>query len=891
MGETTASQLAEYVRTRRLRAGLSQETLAERAGLTVDTVGAVERGLRRRLYPHTARAIAEALGLSASEWAELAELAHGRSAAHGAPPTTAGSEASDTTRSHHNLPTPLTRLIGRERELAQIEDLLAQARLLTLTGTGGIGKTRLAIEAAHALLPRYTHGVWLVDLAPLAGPALVLGAVAAALGVREAPGQPLLTTLTNALRDRQQLHLLDNCEQVLDAAPDLAALLGACPALSMLATSRAPLRISGEHELLVPPLLTPTGLQHESVAMVAQYAAVQLFVERAAAVQAEFALTQQNAPAVAAICARLDGLPLAIELAAARVKLFEPWQLLARLEQRLPLLTGGARDRPARQRTLRSAIAWSYDLLSESEQAIFRQLGVFVGGFTLSAAEAVCAGGDGEALDLVDAVEALQHWSLVQQDDAVSAPPDLSVAASAPVATSLSEAAEAADGAQLPAPDEPEPRFTMFETIREYALEQLTARGEAERWQKRHVDYYLGLLEGAAAGLQETVPFTTVWRTRRSLMLEYGNLQAALNWSIAHGCSEDALRLTASLCTLWVPTHNLRVSRFWLDQPAGVLREAQRSLEQSLALVTEHPPSPALQAARARALHALGRILVAEWESGIDQRAAATRAFDEGLALYRGLDDRPGIAGCVFGLGVAYFDLEEFSRAREAFEESLALGRALGTPTAIGWPLLGLGRIALLEGDGEHAVALFLESLEQQRLAGNLLGVAGALDALGLADVARGDYAAAVGHHEQALTVRRALGVQSGVARSLYQLGVLLGMSGDTARSAVLLRESLVLGQRMGNPWDIMIALLSLGGLLGTTGSLELGARLLGAGQGLAERKGLQVPVTYQQIYERTVLFVQRQLGEEAFAAYRAAGMALSVDEAVAEALQHTLPG
>ncbi len=884
----TGAELAAYVRTRRLRAGLTQEELADRAGLTVDTVGALERGLRHRLYPHTAAAIAEALGLSPEERAELAELAHGRSRAKGAQPRAAiSSAAPETARTLHNLPTPLTRLIGRERELAQIPERLLTTRLLTLTGTGGIGKTRLAIEAAHTLRPRYPDGVWFVDLAPLAGPALVLGAIAAVLGVREASGRPLLATLTDALRDQTLLLVLDNFEQLLGAAPDIAAMLVACPRLSILVTSRAPLRVSGEQELLVPPLLAPLGQQPEAVALVAQYAAVQLFMERASAVQAGFALTAENAPVVAAICARLDGLPLAIELAAARVKLFQPRVLLARLDQRLPLLTGGAQDRPARQRTLRSAIAWTYDLLPAAEQAVFRRLGVFVGGFTLSAAETVCAGDAAEAFDLVDTLGALADWSLVQRDDAVISPNDLSVFGDTP---SGAAASDALAGGRLPEPDEPEPRFTMFETVREYALEQLAAHGEADHWQQRHIDFCLGLMEEAEPFLKDTQPAGVVARTRRRLVAEYGNLQAALNWAIGHALAEEALRLSASLCALWVPSHDLRVSRFWLDQPAGTLREARRGLELSLGLTADASSPPALRAARAKALCALGRVLEAEWETGIDQRDATTLACEQGLALYRELQDRQGIAGALFGLGNALFDQEEFRRAKEAFAESLELGRALGMPTAIGWPLLGLGRIALLEGDTATATDLLLQSLEQQRLGGNRLGAAGALDALGLVGVARRDYAGAIRYHEEALVVRRELGAQSGLARSLYQLGVLCGLSGDRWRSLELLRESLVLAQRTRNVWDIMVAFLSLGGLAGTTGSPELGARLIGAGEGLVQNKGLQVPVTYQSIYERTVLLVRRQLGDEAFATHQAAGMALSLDDAIAEAFEVTVP-
>jgi predicted ATPase/transcriptional regulator with XRE-family HTH domain len=949
MADNPGAELAEYVRMRRLRAGLTQEMLAERAGLSSDSVGALERGLRRRLYPHTARAIAEALDLSEAERVELAELAQGgrarqdQQAEHPdavaltlVPPSApAGTEspdvapagtaahpsrlsapavaAPDTTRPLHNLPASLTRLIGRERELAQIQDRLAHTRLLTLTGAGGIGKTRLAMESARALRPQYPDGVWLVELAPITDPSLVLGAVATVLGVRETPGQPLLTALTDTLRARRLLLVLDNCEQVLDAAPNIAALLGACPDLTVLATSRAPLRLSGEHELLVPPLPVPEGSgirdpesgggdlwggsRIPDPGSLAGYAAVDLFVERAIAVKADFALTPENAPAVAAICARLDGLPLALELAAARVKLLPPQALLTRLDSALGglrFLTGGAHDLPARQRTLRATIAWSYDLLASEEQALFRRLGVFVGGFTLSAAEAVCAEDADQALDLIDTLATLVDRSLLQQDegatsagdrflreDALVDPASLQALGS-PQATQMWAPHPDGDVAnpQAAPPDEPELRFTMFETIREYAQEQLAADDEAEYWHERHVAYYLALMEQAEQDLQETAPMSMVWRTRRSLQPEHGNLRAALTWAITHARGEDALRLAASLCALWVPAGALRVARRWLES-AGDLREARRWLEQSLAMDVPMPDT-----ARARALYGLGRVLLFQWEDPNAERQEAIRAFEQSLSLYRRLDDRHGIARCLLDLGGAWYDQEDIPRAEALFDESLALCRALDLPAGAGWSLLGLGRIALTRGEGEHGVPLFEESIAQHRRAGNQLGIAGALDGLGLLRQSQHNYAQALRCFEEAVALRRVVGAQSGLAVALQRLAILLGAGGDLSRSAVLMRESLVLSYRMGNPLDVATGLLTFGGLAVGMRLPEQGARLFGAGEALLESRGLPVPEAYRSLYTRNVAAVRRTLGEEAFAATWAAGQALSQEQAIAEALQ-----
>jgi predicted ATPase len=373
--------------------------------------------------------------------------------------------------------------------------------MLTLTGAGGIGKTSLALEAGRVLLERYADGAWLVELAAVTDARLVAPQIASVLGIRDVQGQPLLTTLVAALQPREVLLVLDNCEQVLEAAPEVSELLRGCPSLAVLATSRSPLRISGEHELLLTPLTTPAAGGEDAFQTLAQAPAVRLFVERARAARANFALTVENAAAVGAICVRLDGLPLALELAAARVKLFAPEALLARLDRSLGLLTGGPNDRPERQRTLRGAIAWSYELLTEPEQRLFRRLGAFAGGFTMSAVEAVCTNPGETADELLDTLAALVDRSLVQANEGLD------------------------DG-------EGEPRFTMFETLREFASEQLAVAGDEGLCRRRHLEHFLALMEAAEQGLTETAPIATVLRTRRLLAAEQANLRAALQWAV-----------------------------------------------------------------------------------------------------------------------------------------------------------------------------------------------------------------------------------------------------------------------------------------------------------------------------------------------------------------------
>ena len=875
MAESDESSLAAFVRSRRLRRGLSQEALAERAGLTADTIGILERGLRRRLFPSTAAALATALDLDAADREAFAALAGGRSRSKGAPPPTVDEDAGSapaeplTTSAPaespaHNLPALLTRLIGRERELAQIVDLLPRVRLVTLTGAGGAGKTRLALAVAQELLPQYAGGVWLVDLAPLTDPAHVLGAVAAALDVRESPGRPLLATLAATLKGRRMLLLLDNCEQVIAASPSIAALLMACPDLAVLATSRGPLQIAGEREILVAPLPYPDVARMESVTAVSQYTSVELFVERAQAARPDFALSEATAPAVAAICAQLDGLPLALELAAARVKLFPPAVIRDRLSQRLNLLTGGPRDRPARHRTLRATIAWSYDLLAPSEQALFRRLGVFAGGFTLDVVEALCTAGsdDGDdPIDVFDGLTALAGQSLIQRGARVAA-------------------AQPADETDS---DPDDARFVMLETIREYALEQLAACGETERWHERLLDYAIDLMEQAEPDLHELASPEAVRVTRRRIALEQGNLRAALAWAIAQGRSEEALRLSGALCAWWTPGGNLHDSRPWQDQPAGLPREARRWLEQALALAPA--PGAAPSAARAKALRGLGRVLHLQWEDPAAEQAAALEALRAALTIYRDLGDQAETGRTLHDLGLAYVRRLELEEAEQAFAEALAIAGAWGDGVTRGWSLLGLGRVAHLRGDAQRAVILCEDSFEQQQSAGNRIGMGAAADLLGVIHFAQRDIAEAERHFTVALDLRRQLGAQSGLAPVLQQLAVVMGLRGDAKAAAAMLGDSLVLGRESNNPWDMAIGLLCVGALAASARLLDQGVRLFGAGQALMAARDVETPAAFRAVYERSVAVAQRALGAEGYAAAFAAGAALPLDSAIDEAL------
>jgi predicted ATPase/class 3 adenylate cyclase len=728
----------------------------------------------------------------------------------------------------NNLPQQTTSFVGRERELDEVKALLGTARLVTLLGMGGLGKTRLSLQVAAEVMPQYPDGAWFVDLTPIRDAARVVDEAARVLGVTEEPGRPLLQTLCANLRSRQVLLILDNCEQVVQAAAELvAAVLTAAPQVRIIASSREALRTPGEHAYPILPL--PLPKKEDSLETLAQSTAVRLFVERAQANKAAFALTEREAPAVAELVARLEGIPLALELAAARVRLLSVADINTRLKDRFKLLTGGGRTLPARQQTLRALVDWSYDLLNDGEKCVLERLGVFVGGFDLSAAEFVCGAEPVDPLEVLDLLGSLVEKSLVMVE-------------------------EREDGS----------RYRMLETIREYALEKLVGRGGAAATAARHSEHYFAFAKTVRDGIRGAEQ--AKWTRRAEIDLD--NVRGAIALSLNDGTGGIiAVKFAVALAVFWI-------LRGYASEGRGIVRAA-------LAL-------PAVQ--NSAMVYAHAAFVGAALASSQGDQAEACKLFEDCLALRRKLGDQVAIASTLSTLALARLQAGDAERALHSEREALEIFRGLGERRGEAVSLLHLGQIATFLADDEQAradldgglrIAREIESREIEG-AGELL--------LGIIEFEAGRPRDARRYLDRSLCICREAGDRRGEAHALGWQGKTDLATGDLASAATRLAGALATYRDFDMREELIDCLEDHAELAHMLGAAEAGVRLAGFADGYRGRLELARPPRREGRWQRRLSALRAEMSETAFAAAWEVGQAADVTAAIDSAQALTAP-
>ena len=735
MQGTALTSFGQWLRQRRKALDLTQEDLAERVGCSDVTIRKIEAGVRRP-SKQIAELLVSCLKIPAEEQEALVTFARGGLLAGTAlsltPQSHATGAGSTAQPTPNNLPSQITPLIGREDAIRNVRERLLrkELRLLTLTGPPGIGKTSVGIHVAADLLDHFQDGVFFVPLAPISDPNLVTAVIARVFGLTDSGLRPLLQSLTAALGDKQLLLLLDNFEQVVEAAPVVARVLEASPRVKVLVTSREPLHIRGENVFPLPTLPLPDLSLTPTASAVLDNPAVRLFLERAQATNPDFTLNDENAESVASICARLDGLPLAIELAAARVRLFSPQEIDKRLVSRLTLLTGGPRDLPGRQQTLRSAIDWSFGLLNRGEQCLFARVSAFVGGAAFPAIEAVCNALGDLPMELPDMIESLLDKNLLKQTRAV-------------------------DG---------ESRFTMLETIREYALELLEESDEGEEIRRLHAQYYLALAEAAESELRSQNQL--IWLDK--LEAEHNNLRAVFDWAERSGEIETGLQLAGALIFFW--------------KTRGHFIEGRQKTEWLLS----RPEAAGATPGRAKALLAASRLARDQGDYSHAQAHA-----EESQAIWRELGDKEGVARSLHALAIVMSDKGDNATAFALGEKALAISRELGDKSMIAEGMThSLGLSLYREGDYERAEVLLRESLELFQELGNKEGVALASIILALIPIQLGDYQTASELAKASLALFHELDEKRRIGRCFGELARIAYGLGEVERAVRLFAAS-----------------------------------------------------------------------------------------------------
>jgi predicted ATPase/DNA-binding XRE family transcriptional regulator len=805
----TTNTFGGWLRQRRKERGLTLDELADRISYSSITLVKIEAG-ERRPSRQVALSLAEEFDIPADEREAFTVFAR----TGGASPGTYSSLAEidevaarapwrATHRHKTNLPSMLTPLIGRQQDERTVRDMLLQSRvrLLTLTGPPGIGKTRLSLQVAAGLVghSQFEDGIYFIELAPISEPDLVLATVARTLGLEEMRSQSIEETLVNYVQQRRLLLVIDNFEQVLDAAPHVVKMLESSPWSKALVTSREALHVRGERRFPVSPLLLPDLNRLPPADALGGYSAVELFVERAQAVAPGFALVDANSEDVAAVCAGLEGLPLAIELAAARVDHLSPHQIRDALHSRLTLLTGGARDLPARQRTLGAAIEWSYELLGEGQQKLFRRLAVFVGGRTTEAVEAVCVGDDRRqttddvtsvvpSVDTIHALESLVDKSLLREESVVGYTPS-------------------------------EARYMMLEMIREYALEQLEENGESNLIRERHADYFLRLAEEGDAHLRG--PKQLAWLNR--LEIEHDNIRAALRWALERNAIDIGLRLVGALRMFWTQHSHFTEGLQWAKA------------------ILAMPGAEAHTATRAKALWSAGGVA---WIQGDYE---ARPLLEESVEIWREVGDKRGLAYSVQHLGMEMLQEGQPEVARPLVAESVALFREIGHRLGLILSLASLWMITIAQDDPgaqssparrKEQRALLEESIQVARELGDNWGMALALRNLAWADIREGNYAAARPRLNESLALQGEVGAKHEVAPILADLAELAQLEGNYEEAMELYQRSLDLYKDYADKRGVVIIMAGIGGVALLMGDIQNAREVLSEALQLAKELG-----------------------------------------------------